>query len=128
MIVVGVSSFGTCNGSGIGVASGRVGAGVRGVARARSMAGAFSGAVSPIASSVDTVAVAVMSAGSSFSARADAVSCGTSSPARLDGRAGRVAVVLPSSAGEGAPIWGRVFSRDTTGLGAVAVFLASPML
>lgn len=34
----------------------------------------------------------------------------------------------PSSAGEGAPIWGRVFSRDTTDFGVVAVLPAILML
>ena len=106
---------------------GSMGADANGVASARSMVGTFSGMTSSIAGSVGAVAAAAMSAGASGSAPVGTAR-GTSSPARLDGKARRGAVVLPSSAGEGAPIWGCVFSRDTTGFGVVAVLPASLML
>ena len=107
---------------------GRMGADANGVASARSTVGLVSGAASPIAGSVGAFAFAAMFAGASGSAAIGAVSCGISSPARLDGKSRWVNFVPPSSAGEGAPIWGRVFSRDTTGFGAVAVLPASLML
>ena len=106
---------------------GRMGADANGVASARSMVGTFSGMASSIVGSDGAFAAAAMSAGASGSAAVGAA-CGTSSPARLDGKARRGAIVPPSSAGEGAPIWGRVFSRDTTGFGVVAVLPASLML
>ena len=105
-----------------------MGADASGVASARSIAGAFAGAASPIVGAVGAFAVTVMSVGASGSAAFGVVSCVTSPPARLDGKASRGAVIPPSSASEGAPIWGRVVSRETTGFGAVAVLPASLML
>ena len=107
---------------------GRMGADANGVASARFMVDTFSGMASLIVGSAGAFAAAAMSAGASCSAAVGAVSCGISSPARLGGKARRGAVVPPSSAGEGALIWGCVFSRDTTGFGAVTVLPASLML
>ena len=107
---------------------GLMGADANVVASARSMVGTFSGMASSIVASAGAFAAAAMSAVASGSAAVGVVSCGISSPARLDGKARRGAVMPPSSAGEGALIWGCVFSRDTTGFGVVTVLPASLML